>query len=387
MDRAQQLALADEVLRRHREGPAPADGAATPLATAVYTDPVRHRAEVGAMATRPMAAVAASELAMPGDFVTLRVGGVPLVIVRGNDGVVRAVHNACAHRGATVEPRPSGSTRVLSCGFHGWAYELDGSLRSVADAAQFSATPCGRGLRPVGCEERHGIVWVTLEQGPDLASVRAWLGDELDDVFSGLGFGGFVAHRSTTYELACNWKLLTDGFLELYHLKALHRSTIAPYVTGALCFGVPFGEHIGSVIPKNRLARQLTTEDRDHWRVLDDLSLPFVLVPGTVLQWQAGHLELFSFRPDPLDPRRTSCRLTLLVPAERAGERDLWERNWARVCATICDEDFPMAEDVQRNIDAGVADELLIGRNESLLLDHLAAVDRLVSGRSTSAPA
>ena len=113
---------------------------------------------------------------------------------------------------------------------------------------------------------------------------------------------------------------------------------------------------------------------RDQWQVLDHLTGAIVLVPGTVIQWQAGHVELFSLRPHPTDPARTTARVTMLVPADRAGETALWDRNWERVCVTIPDEDFAAAVDVQRNIDAGAVDEIRVGANEHLLIEHLAAV-------------
>ena len=85
-------------------------------------------------------------------------------------------------------------------------------------------------------------------------------------------------------------------------------------------------------------------------------------------------VELFSLRPDPSDPTRSTARLTMLVPGDRADEIELWDRNWERVNVTIPDEDFAAAVDVQRNIDAGGVDELRVGANERFLLRHLEAV-------------
>jgi hypothetical protein len=211
------------------------------------------------------------------------------------------------------------------------------------------------------------------------------LGEELDDVLSVLELDTTVVHRSVDLELRCNWKLLTDGFLELYHLKALHRTTIAPYFPANICTYRRFGPHLSVALPKNRLVREMQERPRDEWRVLDGLTMPFVLIPATVIQWQAGHFELFSLRPDPVDPTRTRCRCWLLVPADRAGETELWERNWERLCETIPAEDFAVAEQVQRNIDAGSAPSIRIGANEHMLVEHLRAVEQLI-GRS-SAPA
>jgi len=371
--------LADALWPIVTGGHPPATGPATVVDTSVYSDPSRHRAEVQAIRSNPMAVVHASEIGAPGDFVTCDLLGTPTLIVRGADGQVRAFRNACLHRGAPVETRPCGSARFLTCGFHGWSYDLDGTLRAVTHQQLYSTEPCpAAGLAELRCEERHGIVWVTVESSAAVPDIRSWLGDELDDLFSALELENTVLTRSVDLELNCNWKLLTDGFLELYHLKALHRATIAPYFPANICMYRHFGPHLSVALPKNRLVRQMREQPRDEWRMLDGLTMPLVLMPATVVQWQAGHFELFSLRPDTADPTRTTCRVSLLVPAERAGETELWERNWARLCETIPAEDFAVAEQVQRNIEAGSAPTIRIGANEHMLVEHLRAVDGLI---------
>src|SRR5581483_3757921 len=378
--------LADDLWPIVTGGHPPATAAATVIDTAVYTDEARHRAEVGMIRSHPLAAVHASEVAGPGDFVTCDLLGLPALVVRGADGRVRAFRNACAHRGAPVETRPSGSARLLSCGFHGWSYDLDGSLRTVSHAPLFSTPPCpSSGLAELRSEERHGIVWVTIEAAAGAPGVRTWLGEELDDVLAALELEKAVLTRSVDLDLGCNWKLLTDGFRELYHLKALHRTTIAPYFPANTCTYRRFGPHLSVALPKNRLVREMRERPRDEWRILEGLTMPFVLVPGTVIQWQAGHFELFSLRPDPVDPSRTRCRMSLLVPADRADETELWERNWARVCETIPTEDFAVAEQIQRNIDAGSAPRIQLGANEHMLVAHLHAIDDLIVATSRTA--
>lgn len=373
MQRDLELALGDRLRALVDDGPAPAEAAFTSLDPAAYTDAATHRSEVAAIAASPVAALASSELADCGSFVTTELTGVPIIISRDRDGAVHAMRNVCAHRGATVETRESGSARIFSCNFHSWSYELDGTLRAVTDADLYSTEPCTQGLRQLHCEERHGIIWVTPDADAAPESVADWLGD-VDDLLRELGLGDMVHHDAIEYPLECNWKLLTDGFLELYHLKYLHRSSIAPYFPANLTATQPLGNHFVGWLPKNRLVKELTEKERDDWQVLAHLTGAIVLVPGTVVQWQAGHVELFSLRPDPVDPTRSTARLTMLVPAERAGETELWERNWERVNVTIPDEDFAAAVDVQRNIDAGGVDELRVGANERFLLRHLEAV-------------
>ena len=373
------LAIGDELLALAKAGSPPADRPADQLNVDVYIDPDRHRRELAAIAAHPVPAVASSEVAEPGSFVTAELAGVPVIITRDRDGVVHAMRNVCAHRGATIVTEPSGTSRIFSCGFHGWSYDLDGSLRAVSDKQRFSSTdPCTTGLRRLECEERHGMVWVTPDPDSPAKSVEAWLGAELDELLVELGLPEMVHHATTEYDLGCNWKLLTDGFMELYHLKYLHRNSIAPYFPNDLTLNKRYGDHFIGWLPKNRVLRMLEEQPRDEWKVVDGCTAAFTLLPGTVIQWQAGHVELFSLRPHPTEPNRTTARLTMLVPGDRADETDLWDRNWERVCVTIPDEDFAAAVDVQRNIDAGAVDALQIGFNEHKLVDHLAAVDQLI---------
>ena len=171
--------LADDLWPIVAGGPPAASGPATMVDTSVYCDEARHLAELRIIRAHPLAAVHASEVAAPGDFVTCDLLGVPTLVVRGADGRVRAFRNACVHRGSPVETRPCGSARLLSCGFHGWSYDLDGTLRAVSSPQLFSSEPClGPGLPELACEERHGIVWVTIEAPEAARGVRGWLGED-----------------------------------------------------------------------------------------------------------------------------------------------------------------------------------------------------------------
>lgn len=373
MTRARELELGDRLLARINAGPPPAVEPHTTIDATTYANPDRHATEVTAIASHPVAAIAASEVATPGTFVITTLAGRNIIITRDRDGAVHAMLNSCAHRGATVETRDSGTARILSCGFHGWSYELDGTLRAVADAPLFSSQQCTKGLQALPCEERHGIIWVTPNPEQD-KNVADWLGPDIDQLLTDLDASHMVHHASTDYDLACNWKLLTDGFLEIYHLKYLHRNSIAPYFPANTILTERHNNHFVGWLPKNRLVRDLAEQPRNTWQVYAGLTGAIVCTPATVIQWQAGHIELFSLRPHPSDPTQTTARLTMLVPADRADDTELWDRNWERVCATIPDEDFAAAVDVQHNINTGAVEQLQIGANEHALVKHLDAV-------------
>lgn len=123
------------------------------------------------------------------------------------------------------------------------------------------------------------------------------------------------------------------------------------------------------------LTTDLVADDDD---VLAGLTGAIVLAHGTVIQWQAGHAEVFSLRLDPIDPGRSHVRLMMLVPRQRCTETDLWDRNWERLLHTIPAEDFAAAEDVQANIAAGMVTTIQLGANESMIARHLDTIDALI---------
>lgn len=399
MNRERELELADRIRAaaneaaaaksRNYAAPADREPRPTPIPVDVYTDPERHDRELTAIRRSPQLVAHSSELADPGDRIATTIGGIPIIVTRidrrdggGDAPTVAAMVNACAHRGAPVVEVGPGHSRILSCGFHGWSYDLDGSLRSVSEAESFGADPPCNGLTRLAAEERHGAIWVIAEPTIDNIDVRGWLGADLDDLLTDVGLGDLVHHRHVELDIDCNWKMLTDGFLETYHLKYLHRNTIAPYFPSNILAVDALGDHLGGLLPKNRLLRQFEDLPREEWNVLDHVTMAFVLVPGTVFQWQAGHAEVFSLRPDPVDATRSRVRLSLIVHPDRADDTELWDRNWDRLIETIPGEDFDIAQRVQANIAAGVVGPLQLGSTEWALRAHLDRIDKIAADQA-----
>jgi choline monooxygenase len=164
----------------------------------------------------------ADQLAEPGRFVTGELAGEPIILVRGEDDVLRAFFNVCRHHAAAVEPRPDGKTHLLRCPYHGWTYSLAGELKGTPDFAGV----CGfekssNGLVPVQVAEWEKFVFVRLEPGGP--SLTEWLGD-LVGQFRPLGLDRyhFVERRQWTFD--CNWKVFVDNYLDGgYHVPHLHK--------------------------------------------------------------------------------------------------------------------------------------------------------------------
>jgi len=158
----------------------------------------------------------------PGQFVTATIAGEPIVAVRGNDGVLRAFFNVCRHHAAAVVTEPCGQANILHCPYHGWNYGLDGSLKGMPefDGVQDFARQ-ENGLVPVKAETWEKFVFVNLD--PDAAPLREFLGG-LVQRMAPLGVSKLHYFDSRTYDIACNWKVFVDNYLDGgYHVPHLHK--------------------------------------------------------------------------------------------------------------------------------------------------------------------
>ena len=160
-------------------------------------------------------------LSRPGDHIVGRVSRVPVVVVRDGDGELRGFLNVCRHRGSLVASADGNSPR-LRCPYHAWTYNLDGTLRSAPQCGpQFEAELPALGLVPVRVATFGPFVFTNLSAGgPPLEAV---LGD-LAEIIAGVGIdlGGLRLRQRFAYELAANWKIHVENYLECYHCPVAH---------------------------------------------------------------------------------------------------------------------------------------------------------------------
>lgn len=172
-------------------------------------------------ATSWLVAGVACDVRNPGQFITFEIGAESIIIARGTDGRLRAMHNACTHRGTRLVTEPMGVLRKFVCPYHAWVYGLDGALESVPGAARFSnGVPKDKlALRPVEVEEALGLVFVRLTPGPlSLADFLA----PLHDAIGAYRLDLMDVTNDQTVSHLCNWKAIIDNFAELYHVPFLH---------------------------------------------------------------------------------------------------------------------------------------------------------------------
>ena len=165
----------------------------------------------------------ADTLQGPGAYLTMEINGEPIIILRDRDGELRGLSNVCRHRMSTLlEGR--GTVRSITCPYHAWTYNLDGTLRGApAMAANESFCKDQIALPPVRVENWLGWIMVTLN--PDLPSPHEQL-QGVADLVGYLGMENYAETFRETFRWNTNWKVLAENFMESYHLPVCHSGTI-----------------------------------------------------------------------------------------------------------------------------------------------------------------
>jgi phenylpropionate dioxygenase-like ring-hydroxylating dioxygenase large terminal subunit len=192
-----------------------------------YTDPEFYRLEQQRLFGRSwLYACHETELPEPGSYRLCDVAGRAILMVRGEDGQVRGFFNACRHRGAPVVRGDSGTARMLVCQYHSWGYDLQGCLARVPDERDFVGLRMeDRGLPPVRCEQWGG--WWFVNMAADAVPLQEWL-DPLPRLLADVAASPLRVIAKSHADLGCNWKILAEGFLEVYHARTVHPTTVAP---------------------------------------------------------------------------------------------------------------------------------------------------------------
>jgi Rieske 2Fe-2S family protein len=178
-------------------------------------------------------AVRADELAEPGQFKTVPVGRESVLVVRDRDRRLRAFLNVCRHRGARLCLEPEGRVRRnLRCPYHSWTYGLDGTLLvapnfgPAADGGEVGIDRSQYGLINVALRQWLGYVWLCLADEPPSFDdeVIAAVADRLGDAHTvdSYDIDTLVLGHRRVYDVAANWKLIVENFMECYHCATIH---------------------------------------------------------------------------------------------------------------------------------------------------------------------
>jgi phenylpropionate dioxygenase-like ring-hydroxylating dioxygenase large terminal subunit len=214
-------------LRTVDTAPDPLDGMSLP--GWLYHDPEFFEAEKRAfLRAAPQVVCHESEIAEPGEWRSLEYLDESVIVIRGDDGEVRAFSNVCRHRGSRLVDGTGGCAKVLTCPYHAWSYARDGRLVGVPHRQEYPGLRTEeRGLHPVALENWRGFLFVTLDEGqslpggtvPTVAEMMAPYEDEVANYrFEDLRVMGRVTHRPRPL----NWKTIADNYSDHLHIPVGH---------------------------------------------------------------------------------------------------------------------------------------------------------------------
>jgi nitrite reductase/ring-hydroxylating ferredoxin subunit len=346
-----------------------------------YVDADRFRRELERIWRRlPLVLAFSAELPRPGDYRALTAAGVPVLIVRGADGALRAFVNMCSHRGAQLVAEGAGRTRRFVCPYHAWTYDERGALAGVFQSEDFGEVDRScHGLTPLPAAERAGLVWVTLDPASRLDADAFLCG--YDGLLAEFGFEGWhVVGRREIPGPA--WKIAYDGYLDLYHLPILHKNTFGPQFPNRALYHA-FGPH-QRVDSPNPLLRKLEAQPEAEWDPRHLLGGVWTIFPHvSIASFDAGGRGVLVSQlfPGASPLESTTVQTYLLEKAPGDEERAAAEKSFELLGRVVREEDYATGFRQQRALATGAKDWVLFGRNEGggqrfhRWVDHLLGLD------------
>ncbi|MGH2668165.1 MAG: aromatic ring-hydroxylating oxygenase subunit alpha, partial [bacterium] len=296
MERASRIAIARALLDLLEGKTTTRAECAVELDAARYIDPDRFAHERRRLFLEfPQVVGLSCDLPEPGSWSCQDVAGVPVLLVRGDDGTFRAFINACRHRGARVAEGCGRGSRFV-CPWHSWTYDDRGRLAGLPDRASFESLRLEhRSLTPLAAHEAYGLLLVLPTPGRSFAP---------EDVLRGIGpqiesFALGTMHHVDTREIRvpANWKLMVDTALEVYHVAYLHKDSVGPRTIGNTQTFETFGLHQRMAIPAPSILTLRDLPERDWGNPMEHFQLVHNLFPATGLTIASERVALT--RSDP----------------------------------------------------------------------------------------
>ena len=324
-----------------------------------YTSQSRYEKEIALLRQRPVVFCPSAAIPDGGSYISRTAAGTPLLVVRDNDLQVRAFINACRHRGMKVASG-EGCTRTFSCPYHGWTYNLDGSLRGVPGEAAFpDLDKETSGLKEVFAVEKGGLIYVQQEGEPKLETLETAL-----DFFKP---SQSFFYQSDTVDEA-NWKLLTETLLEGYHIKSLHRESFYPFGLDNINVVESYGQNSRVIYPFKRIEK-LRSVARGERKIEGSATLVYHLFPNVSVSVLSKHTSVTVI--EPLSPTRTQMFSYAIKHADQNGVEISDEdamRDVDFVNQSGQEEDRAAARDIQETVTTSANSHLTFGYYEKAIV-------------------
>lgn len=370
----------------------------------------------------------------PGDYICTDIGKESVLIVRQQDGTVRAFPNVCLHRGNRLRPEGIGSAEKFQCMYHHWTYDWAGKIARIPDLDTFpQGCPPGAALPSYPCGEWGSFVWFSLN--PEVEPLEQFLAP-MPQHLDPYHMERMAWQRDVTVEWDCNWKASVDAFSEVYHVQGIHPqlqwylddtsaqidvyerhsrylvpfaavsarvampSAIPPAIDGIMrAAGMDPADYDGSVgdIRKDVQAfkRKHGPEQGKDYSDLNDDQLTddyhYTIFPNVSLNMHADDVMMFRQRPHPTDPNKMFYDIWIL---ELVPEGEEWperpkHRQFAhgdRSIGQVLDQDAFNLPSVQKGMQSDAFKGLWIGDQELRIRHFHKVLDDYIYGPDGKQP-
>ena len=358
------------------------DGQEGHVDVADYSDPRHLEREISHVLRKlPLCLGHAGQLPDTGSMLARDIFGLPLLLVRDRNGDIQVLLNVCRHRGARIVLGENDVCRraTLTCPYHAWTYDLKGQLRSIPAAVGFPTTdPAKHGLKRLPSQVRHGLIWAVLDPAATDINVARFLGG-IDDDITTLGLGTHRFFRQHARRCPTNWKLMMDAFQEVYHIRSLHKRTIAPFFLDMKTAGEAAGVHTRILVGRDKLREALELPPQA-WDMRRHATLTHAIFPNSLLIYHpdaTSHMAMFPITPDEM--LFVHSFFTPHAPRNEE-ERAHWNRTFEMIDGGVFSaEDLFVSEQIQLGLRSGANDSFVFGRFEQHLTryhNNLAAMLR-----------
>ena len=337
--------------------PIPPLASGVALEPRLYTDPALLETEQRLIFERTwQLAGHVSALPQPGSYITADAGDQPVLVVRDEDGGLRAYRNVCRHRGSRLLSGSGQCKAAIRCRYHGWTYKLDGTLIGVPEGLGFGdkLDKPRLGLLPARVEEFCGLVFVNLD--PDATPLADLVGEELPRRLAPYRIETLESFAPSTGTQPANWKAVADNYLEGYHIPIAHPGLMRMldykhYDVEVHDHWVWFESPLRDKPSSNRLERLyaraakpmpgLGDADRHVWRYA-------FIYPNTTIDLYPDQVNTWQMLPGGVAQTRDTFggyRAPGADPRTRVAQ---WANN--RVNSLVLDEDIDLVANVQKGL-------------------------------------
>lgn len=333
-----------------------------------------------------------------------------VVITRAKDGRVRAFHNVCSHRGNHVVTDTCGTAERLVCRYHNWAYRNDGELIGVPDQKRFfdlDKKACG--LTPIACDVWQGFIFINFQRKPEV-SLAEFLGPYGRD-FGDVPFFNLDETIVIEARFDANWKLIADAFAEAYHVPSLHPATLAPGFANpeenkfarplaGLTHGLhrsfsAYGNPDYVPAPHAKVERLVYIQETGGVLGGDSAENAAALTahpainptkgkcwsadvtwifPNFNIDYSTGGFWTHEFWPEAYN--RTHWTLKVFIPKTASIRHRLQLEHYACRWAEVVQEDVTNCERIQKGLESGAKDHMMLQDGEMLIRHSLHVLDK-----------